>query len=137
MKRALAAFVAAAIAVACSSSSGDTRVASTNGVNDVLEACQIRLAWTNASTSACTNCLGLAIAPACDCDRDKSYDAVCNGQQSAKAAEPTCMDADACVSTCKTDCNCIDHCYDGKDACRPKAAALAGCLADICDPQCK
>jgi hypothetical protein len=125
---------------ACSSPAPASSAAAptTNGVNDVAAACQIRAQWANASTTACSTCMALAETPRCPC-ADESYAGQCSDQQAAMRSEPTCDDAVLqCVSHCPaTDCACIDGCYAGKAACRTKASAADGCLAVACDSSCR
>src|SRR5687767_7430570 len=112
----IAAF-AICLLTACSSDENGAS-ATSNGVNDVRRACDIRLAWKSPITVACTECIGLASAPRCDCSV-QDYAGRCNEQQRAKANEPSCEGVNACVTHCEdTDCDCIEACYAGKDACR-------------------
>ena len=121
---------------ACSSSS-NTDATTTNGVDDVTKACDIRATWSHASTQACTQCIAFASVPRCPC-QDEDYAGKCNSQQVAKNQEPSCNDIDTCVGACKaSDCACVEACYDGKGACRPLAAAVDGCLAATCDTYCR
>jgi hypothetical protein len=30
----------------------------------------------------------------------------------------------------------VERCYEGKDACEKLAAAVDGCVAEVCDPYC-
>ena len=120
---------------ACSASPGDPPP--TNGVNDVLQACRIRASWKSASATACNTCIGLATSPRCACT-DADYAGKCSEQQSAKTKEPSCEGTDTCVNTCdRSDCACVDRCYASKPACRTPAAAVDGCVAEVCDSFCR
>jgi len=121
---------------ACGSSSENIGT-TTNGVNDVREACEIRTAWTQAATPTCIECLAFAMAPRCECQHEE-YAGVCSEQQGAKNREPSCDGTDACVNGCNTgDCDCVDACYAGKDTCHPLGSAVDGCLAATCDSYCR
>jgi hypothetical protein len=123
-----------AAAPGCSSSAP---AAPTNGVDDVLKACEIRVPWANTSSTPCNNCIGLSTTPRCPCT-DQDYAGKCSDQTSAKNKEPTCDGTFACVDKCaRTDCACIDGCYASKPACRTLASAADGCVAEICDQYCK
>ncbi len=125
-------------APACSSaSSSSTMTPTTNGVNDVLKACQIRATWTNASSTPCTNCIGNSLAPRCPCS-DHDYAGACSDQNTARNKEPTCDGTADCVTKCAHgDCACVDACYASKAACRTLASAADGCVAEICVQYCK
>ncbi|HVH43069.1 MAG TPA: hypothetical protein VM925_12030 [Labilithrix sp.] len=121
--------------VACGSD--EDAPATTNGVNDVAKACAIRAQWTAATSPDCFDCLGASVVARCDCST-KDYAGRCSEQQNAKNAEATCAGVGECVFKCPTnDCACVDACYASKDACRPRGAALDGCLAEVCDPHCR
>ena len=121
---------------ACSASS-ETPPASSNGVNDVMQACQLRVPWKNATSTACNDCVGLTVTPRCPCS-DRDYAGKCSDQQSAKNQEPTCVGVDTCINHCvRTDCTCIEACYANKDACRTRASAVDGCVVDVCDSYCR
>jgi hypothetical protein len=108
-----------------------------NGVNDVLQACQVRAAWQHATSTACNTCIGLATTPRCPCT-DREEAGKCSDQRSAVLHEPTCGDVDTCVGRCdRTDCACIDGCYAGKPVCRTLASASDGCVAKVCDSSCR
>jgi hypothetical protein len=121
--------------IGCSSSSSSP-AAPENGVNDVLKACQIRVGWQNATSTACNTCIGLAKAPRCPCS-DREEAGKCSDQTTAKTNEPTCGDVDSCVSACHTDCACVETCYAGKATCKTLASAADGCVAEVCDPSCR
>ena len=121
--------------LACSSTSPGA--APTNGVNDVLQACQARAPWTNASSTPCNSCIGYSTTPRCACT-DRDYAGKCNDQEAAKNAEPTCSGVDACVGKCdRADCACVDGCYAGKPVCRSKASAVDGCVVETCSSYCR
>lgn len=127
----------ALVLAACSSSNATNATASTNGVNDVRKACDIRATWLHASSGACSDCYSYATTPRCDCT-DLPYAGSCSAQERTKLDEPSCAGVDACVRVCATtECACTDACYAGKDACRTAAAAVDGCVASICDEHCR
>src|SRR5512140_1147522 len=132
------AFASLSLAPACSSSSsGVGMTPTTNGVDDVHKACEIRAGWLNTSTTPCNNCVGLSTSPRCACT-DQEYAGSCSDQTAAKNKEPTCDGTIDCVGKCaRTDCACIDACYAGKAACRTLASAADGCVAEICAKYCK
>ncbi len=125
------------LSVGCSSSPATT---TTNGVNDVLKACQIRATWTSTSSTPCNNCVGISTTPPCACSPE-DYAGKCNEQAAAKNKEPTCDGTLACVGKCagppNADCACVDACYAGKATCRALASAADGCVAEICAQYCK
>ena len=124
-----------ALVAACSTSSGTAP--STNGVDDVLKACQIRAPWQNASSSVCNDCIAFAITPRCSCT-DRDYAGKCEEQQAARTAEPSCDGTDACIGKCnRIDCNCLDTCYANSPLCRKVASAVDGCVAEVCDSSCR
>ncbi|MBX3201300.1 MAG: hypothetical protein KF894_24405 [Labilithrix sp.] len=109
-----------------------------NGVNDVSQACAIRAQWTRPSTTACTECMGIASVAKCDCTAVRDYAGLCSTQQDAKTQEATCAGVGECVFKCAaSDCACVEACYAGKDVCRQRASALDGCLAETCDSHCR
>ena len=122
---------------ACSSDAPAMAATNSNGVNDVAAACGIRATWTHALSDPCTLCRGLATTPYCSCfGNDES--AKCEVQQNAKTAEKSCADAvNVCVGDCHENCGCIDACYEKAPACRVKAAAVDGCVVDVCDKACR
>lgn len=107
-----------------------------NGVNDVKAACEARLSWTN--NDACRTCQVSAISsPDCDCKRDE-YRGLCEQQVSDRVNEPDCVfEIDQCMSACGDDCACVDGCFANNAACKPKQAALDGCVTDVCADACK
>jgi hypothetical protein len=129
-------FVAGLVVVtAC----GDDAPAPNNGVNDVRKACEIRTGWSKLSAQECIDCLSIAPTPKCDCPAfQQEFAAKCADQGAALGNERNCDLVGECVGKCaKTDCGCIDACYDDRAACRPKAAALDGCTTDVCDKYCR
>jgi hypothetical protein len=73
----------------------------------------------------------------CPC-ASEDYVGKCWSLQKDKKAEPTCAGVDECIFHCAAnDCGCIDACYAEKDACRTKASAVDGCVAEICDRYCR
>lgn len=129
--------VIASAVVACSSDDSSPPVApSDNGVDDVRQACEIRLAWRGATTSQCTSCLAAAANPPCACTDTKAYGGRCESQQNARARAP-CDGVEACRFACPiSDCGCLDACYAQKDACRAATSALEGCVAKVCAEEC-
>lgn len=125
-------FSTACAVVACSSSDGG------NGVNDVKQACETRLAWTQASSEACNACkISAYTSDECDCKKDE-YRGLCNQQLVARNAEADCVyTIDECVTACREDCTCIDGCYADHAKCKPLQAAYDGCITDVCDDACK
>jgi hypothetical protein len=123
--------------VACSSDDEEKTGSASNGVNDVGQACQIRAAWTRATAVDCTDCLAISTVARCDCSV-KDYAGLCSEQHNARNAEPACAGVAECAYKCKQgDCGCVDACLAGKEACRPRTAALDGCLAEVCDVHCR
>lgn len=126
-----------AMLAACSADEESTGTTS-NGVNDVRVACELRSGWSRRITVTCVDCMALASAPWCECSNNKEFSGRCNPQRTAKTDEPECEGVDACVFACTAeDCDCVERCYDGKDVCRTRAAALDGCLAETCADECR
>ena len=124
--------------IACSGDDEDATPPTTNGVNDVAKACAIRAQWTQLNSLDCNDCLGVASVAKCDCTSAKEYAGRCSTQQEAKTDEPACAGVGECVFKCDAnDCTCVEACYAGKDACRVRASALDGCLAEVCDSYCR
>ena len=108
-----------------------------NGVNDVGQACAIQATWTRSTATSCYECLGYASTPKCDCPATAKYGGMCAAQQQARNDEPECQGTGQCVFACAAgDCACVDDCYAGTDACRVRAAALDGCLTEVCEEAC-
>lgn len=125
------------LAVAACSSSGSSSSSTTNGVDDVKRACEVRATWKSAQTTACTDCISYATTPRCECT-DLDYAGKCSEQKKAVDAEPTCAGVESCVGACaRSDCACADTCYAGKGACRSVASAANGCVAEICATHCQ
>ncbi|MDB4945637.1 MAG: hypothetical protein JWP97_5171 [Labilithrix sp.] len=126
---------------ACSSSSSPSTApaAAGNGVDDVKQSCELRVAWQRRGERTCSDCLAAAPGPSCDCEQFREFGGKCAAQGEAEQAEPTCtFDISKCVSACAAgDCACADGCYAQAPACKPKAAARAGCVTEVCSPYCK
>lgn len=123
---------------ACNGEDEDAAPPTTNGVNDVAKACAIRAQWTQTGSFDCSDCLGVASVEKCDCTASKEYAGRCFTQQRAKHEEPACANVTDCVSKCNaSDCGCVDTCYANNEACRTRAAAFDGCIAEICDSYCR
>src|SRR5438105_9217302 len=91
--------------LACSTKSSSAS-GSSNGVDDVRQACEARSAWTRATSAVCWKCLGSAVAPPCPCNKD-DFAAKCHDQEAARNDEPTCDGAAECVNHCPaSDCAC-------------------------------
>jgi hypothetical protein len=121
------------LAMACSSNEEPPR----NGVDDVVKACQLRVAWTNPNAEKCVNCLAAAPSPACDCELFKEFGGLCKDQEDARRAEPSCTGAmEDCSRACKNDCTCVAGCYASAAACRRAIDARDGCVAAVCAPFC-
>jgi hypothetical protein len=110
-----------------------------NGVNDVLQACQIRATWTKAGSEKCINCMAAAPAPACDCESFKEFGALCELQENDRHAEPGCSGTvDDCVHVCaRTDCACLVGCYAQVARCKALSGARDGCVTSVCAPYCQ
>jgi hypothetical protein len=123
------------LAVACDSEPPPAPV----GVNDVKRACEIRAQWQRRGATTCTECIAIASSPPCDCPAfERPYKGTCAPHKDAKRTEPACEGVDACVFNCTDqNCSCVEACYANKDACRPPGAALDGCIAETCDPECR
>jgi hypothetical protein len=136
MKHLLSSLLLVCIGVACST---PFEPAVNNGVNDVVKACELRKAWTKRESVACTDCLAISSAPACDCPAyQQDFAAVCYEQSRARASEPQCEGVPGCVAACdRADCACIDACFAGKDRCRELTSAADGCTTDVCDAYCR
>lgn len=110
-----------------------------NGVNDVKAACELRVGWTKADSTACVECIAVSKAPKCECPAyQQGYAAKCNVQLTARAEEPTCEETYGCVGACdEKDCACVDACFAGKERCRELTSAVDGCTTDVCDAYCR
>lgn len=107
------------------------------GVNDVVKACGIRAQWTRLSSLECNECVGISTTPLCDCTARKDYAAKCHEHQLKRNKEAACEGVGTCTLNCREDCNCVEQCFAGHEACRPIASALDGCVAEVCDPHCR
>ena len=127
-------------AAACSgggSASPDAAPNGGNGVDDVKQACAIRVGWANATTSDCALCQVKAPSAPCSCDSDPDR-GMCQTQAQAVASQPDCTQAlYDCIAACGKDCACVDGCYTGHDACRTVSAARDGCVVAVCDAKCR
>jgi hypothetical protein len=118
---------------ACSSDDEPAR----NGVDNVLQACQLRVAWKNPTAEKCVNCVAAAPSPQCDCEAFKEFAGLCKTQDDARRAEPSCTGAmEDCARACKDDCACVDACYAQAAACKRIIDGRDGCVVDVCTPYC-
>ena len=109
-----------------------------NGVDDVYQACLIRNGWSKPDDTECQRCLAVSRAPRCGCPEfSEEYVGKCSDQGTAFGNERECDFTGDCVTKCGKDCGCMNNCYAGRDACRPKAAAVDGCTTDVCDKYCR
>jgi len=122
------------LAAACG---GDDSSASSNGVNDVRKACEIRVAFKSGETSRCLECIGAAPAPPCECEAIKEFAGRCEKQGAARSTQGNCtFEIEQCVNDCKKDCACVDACYNASASCRATTAARDGCVAEQCASAC-
>lgn len=127
--------VASVMGIACSSSSNNDSPATTNGVDDVVQACAIKASWTRVHTQACSDCMVAAKNVKCACSDDPNAGR-CSDQSKAVATESVCTGVDTCIAACaENDCNCITACY--QEPCRPLGNARDGCLTAVCDTDCR
>lgn len=125
--------VAAVILGAC----GKDDEATSNGVNDVRKACEIRATWRNLSAEKCGLCQAAAPRPPCGCESFSGFDGVCAAQGDARRAEPSCSEVfDRCEIGCASNCACIENCYATAQACKRVSAARDGCVAEACASYC-
>lgn len=126
--------VAFAVAACGDDDSDDTKVG--NGVNDVVQSCQIRSTWKREGTD-CSICEAAVTTARCDCSELKDYSAACIDQQDAR--KKVCAESiDTCVFACaRTDCTCIAACYANDAACKTASDARDGCIAEACASHCK
>jgi hypothetical protein len=118
---------------ACSSTDSAPR----NGVDDVLKACQIRVAWKNPSAEKCVNCVAATPSPECECQDFKEFAGLCHSQNDARLAEPSCTAAmEDCSRACKNDCPCVEACYAQSARCKSLVASRDGCIVDVCTQYC-
>lgn len=125
----------AAALVACASDDPEAR----SGVNDVRKACEIRTAWTQATSKKCLDCQAGVQGPACDCAEFKEFAGLCQTHEDARRAEPSCTDEQRlCTEACaRTDCGCVEGCYAKVEQCKRVIAARDGCIADVCTNACQ
>lgn len=129
-------FFAFAGLVACSDDGEDATATPIVGVNDIAKACAIRVTWPLAGeTGKCQTCKGYSTTPKCDCG-NYDYAGKCEQQQKAVREDTSCDGVDQCISACKSDCGCVERCYEGR-ACKAKAAARDGCVAEVCEKECQ
>jgi hypothetical protein len=109
-----------------------------NGVNDVRQACDIRMAWKNPSADKCSLCQAAAPVKPCGCEAFAGFDGVCQQQGEARRGEASCVQAiDECVVNCAKDCGCVEACYANAPACKQATAARDGCIAKKCTAYCE
>ena len=110
-----------------------------NGVNDLRKACDIRLGWTQTKTVDCQQCLATAQIATCNCTVSATYVGKCAQQLALKRASADCDDAlERCVGSCaQSNCGCIDTCYSSRAECKVRAAALEGCITEVCSTVCR
>lgn len=120
-----AAIALAAVVAACGSARPTVR-----------QSCERRDLWLNGTTQACLVCLADAARARCDCDTSPVAGA-CAAQAGAVSRAPDCSGTAQCASTCAGDCACEDACYAAHEACRPLAADLDACVAQVCDERCR
>jgi len=127
------------VGLAAPACGGDDKPAPNNGVNDVKAACEIRAQWQRTKENDCINCLSISKTPKCDCPAfQQDFAAKCADQGTELGNERNCDFVGDCTGKCAPgDCGCVDACYNDRPACRPKAAALDGCQADVCDRYCR
>jgi hypothetical protein len=129
--------IALTAAAAGCSSDDDPSAAPDNGVDDVRQACEIRLSWQGSTSSRCSYCLAAAANPPCACTEAKVFAGKCETQQTVRSKESSCAGVEECRFACSpSDCGCLDACYAQKDACRSATAALDGCVAKACAEEC-
>lgn len=128
--------VVVALLLACG---GDDEPASSNGVDDLKVACELRTGWTRTKTQDCIDCRSIAKTPKCDCPAfQQDFAGKCADQGRAYGDERDCDFVGDCVGKCaENDCACVDACYASRAACKPKADALDGCITDVCDAYCR
>jgi len=134
--RALPALLAlSAVVAACG---GDDTVFVTNGSNDLRKACDVRLGWKRNKEVKCLECLITAPLATCNCTVSAPYVGKCAQQLELKRASPNCDDAlERCVTSCgQNNCGCIDTCYSTRLECKSRAAALEGCVSEVCSAVC-
>jgi hypothetical protein len=130
----IAVFVAIVMGVGCG---GNDDPKGTNGVNNVLAACQIKATWIRTDQNKCDLCEQAVVSPRCGCSELTAFSGACDDQ--AEAAKPACPESILdCVNQCaRTDCNCVEACYANNAGCKAAAAARDGCQAEVCTQYCK
>jgi hypothetical protein len=133
----LACATAVAAIAACGDDDDDANPKVGNGVNDVHQACVLRASW-NRSAENCALCEAGVVSPECGCEALKGFSAACLDQANARKAACPDENLDVCVNNCpQADCDCVDRCYAGQDACKQASAARDGCIAEACAQHCK
>ena len=135
--RALPAAMAASF-VLCACGGDDTTFV-TNGSNDLRKACDIRTSWSRTKSVPCLECLTTAPLATCNCTVKAPYVGRCAQQLALKKDSPDCDDAlDRCVNSCgQNACGCLETCYSTRAGCKIRAAALDGCVTNVCDSVCR
>lgn len=128
-----------ALSVTVAACGGDDTVFVTNGANDLRKACDIRTSWTNTKSVPCLECLTSAPLATCNCLVKTPFVGKCAQQLALKKAAPDCDDAlERCTNACGPNaCGCLDNCYSSRAGCKVRAAALDGCVADVCAEVCR
>ncbi len=125
--------IAAVVPGACKCADSDSTSPRTT-----VAICQQRASWANRLSSKCTKCVSLAPAPKGCKSFDKVYLAQCADQQRAKLDGKSCEPVFRCSYKCKRkDCDCVARCFEGHDKCDRLAAAVDGCVAEVCEPFCR
>jgi len=108
-------------------------------VKDLVEACVLRTQWSRGASDRCLECLAAAPNPSCDCSRFREFAGACAVHEDARRSEGSCTDAvDTCARTCgKTDCGCLERCYELAPRCRVVAGVRDGCVAQVCAEACR
>jgi hypothetical protein len=129
----LAAFVGFVLAACTNAVAVDLE----NGVNDVRLVCEQKRRWTRINSQDCLDCQGAAPSASCECEAFRRWSGRCSVQRSLFLQETTCNAViDACVLACG-DCACVDGCYANAAACRVRASAVQGCVAEVCRSVCE
>jgi len=139
MTRGLVATLSVLVLIAACGGSDDSTTPKTgNGVNDLVQACQIRTTWIRGNGNDCSLCETGAIGAHCDCEALKAFSGACLDQEDARKG--VCpQSVDDCVDKCdRTNCTCVEGCYAGVDpACKKATDARDGCIAATCTDHCK
>ncbi len=137
MLRALPIFLAlGSVLFACG---GDDTPFVTNGSNDLRKACDLRAEWSQFKTVECQQCIATAPLATCNCTVSAPYVGKCAQQLAFKRASPDCDDAlERCVGSCAQGaCGCVETCYSSRADCKVRAAALDGCVTEVCSAVCR